>query len=123
MKLTLALAILSLTTAAASAQSLVPGSDYFLDQADGIQTHRVATDDHHGGDPSTSNLTHEFRQYGYPLARNEAFIPGLSASSHATKAEQAVALKSVVEGTSHVPVATTEVAPSFLVPGSAYGQR
>ncbi|WP_019995548.1 hypothetical protein [Aureimonas ureilytica] len=123
MKLTLALALLSLTTPAASAQSLVPGSDYFLDQADGIQTHRVATDDHHGGDPSASNLTHEFRQYGYPLPRNEAFIPGLIASSHATKAEQAVALKSVVEGTSHVPVATTEVAPSFLVPGSSYGRR
>ncbi len=123
MKLSLAFAILSLTTVAASAQPLVPGSDYFIKQADGSQTHKVATDDHHGGDPSRSNLTHEFTQYGFPVARNEAAIPGLGASSLATKAEQAEATRSVVEGTSHVPAATTQVAPSFLVPGSGYGRR
>ncbi|WP_416358079.1 hypothetical protein ACLNGM_09245 [Aureimonas phyllosphaerae] len=124
MKTLILAAALSLATAAASAQSLVPGSDTFLGQAEAQALHDTATDAHAGAMPSATNLTHSASSYGFPAASSVSGTPGLVPGSRMeTKAVDTQAGLSVLQGTSHGEMAETALGKRSLVPGSGYGNR
>ncbi|WP_279480343.1 hypothetical protein [Aureimonas sp. SK2] len=115
---------LSLATTAASAQSLVPGSDTFLGQAEAQALHDTATDAHAGATQTATNMTHSASSYGFPAASSVSGTVGLVPGSRMeTKASDTQAGLSVLQGTSHGEMAGTPLGKRSLVPGSGYGNR
>ncbi|WP_062236724.1 hypothetical protein [Aureimonas sp. N4] len=117
-------AVLSLATVAASAQSLVPGSDIFLEQTEAQAVHDTATDTHVGATPTATNLKHSASSYGFPAASSVSGTHGLVPGSRTdTRAVDTQAGLSVLQGTSHGEMAETALGKRSLVPGSGYGNR